>query len=374
MISQQNITERKVIIFASVKGQDITEHYCNMALAISRYMDLLVVYDKKREADNKRLDNFHAHDIECIDISELERVIKTRFNKISLLFHCHGFYHLRLAKKFMRSIDKIMMSVHCFRHALWYAKGFAILTYFLFSSSVDMWHFLSYKSRDEYFWFRNIPSNTCVYPLGLERLFMSKTAELCIVKDLNGEEIIDLPNRINIVCIAQLQPWKRHLFLLRSLQSILKGNTYLYLLGEGPLLKKIMAFATKSGIRNNVVFTGKVDRKTVYYILSHAKLSVTVAPSETFGWCLLEPFCMDVPIVTTNVGIANSVIHDFYNGFILNKNCTEGNFLEKTILALKYLRKIDNSESKRLFLWETFAKASVNCYEFLLENMKQSQQ
>lgn len=367
MALQQNIPPRRVVFFAYIRKQGITEHFCNMALAVSRHTDLLVIYDKRIESGNNLIHRLRDNNIECIDASELKKVTALRLEKVSFLFHCNGFAHLRSAIKVSRSTDKIMISVHCFRHALWYAKGFAFLTYFLFSKSVDMWHFLSYKSRDEYFWFRNIPSNTCVYPLGVEKLFMSEIAELCAVKDLEGEEITDLPNRVNIVYIAQLQPWKRHLFLLRSLQHILKGNTYLYLLGEGPLIKKLMTFARELGIRDHVIFTGKVNRKTVHCILSHARLAVTVSPSETFGWCVLEPFCMNVPIVTTDVGIANSIINDFRNGFIVDVNCEEEEFRNKVKYALEHMQNVDNSSMNNLYSWQTYGRITANCYSSIFK-------
>lgn len=367
MVQKQTIQKRLIVFFAYVKYQGITEHFCNMALAVGKYTDILVVYDKKIEANNKYINVLQENNIECVDILELRHVIVTRFKSTPLLFHCQGFVHLKLAKKHSRSIDKIMISLHCFRQALWYGKFVAILTYSLFFRTVDMWHILCHKNREDYFWFRNIPANTSVFPLGVEELFMTKTMESCMVKDLEGGEITDIPERVNIVYIAQFQPWKRHRFLLQSLMPILKGNTHLYLLGEGPTLGKVMGLAKELGIRDHVTFTGKVDRKTVHYILSHATLAVTVSNSETFGWCLLEPFCMDVPIVTTNVGIANSIIHDFYNGFILNPNCTEEQFLEKTKMAMKYLRDIDNSEIKHLYLWDTFGRTTVRCYDSMYE-------
>lgn len=363
---EQNIPNNSVVFFAYVRDQGI-EHTCNMALAIGKYIDLLVVYDRRIESSSIFLNRLQESNIECVDISELKKVIATRSRNEPLLFHCNGFAHLRMAKKMCRPMDKILITVHCFRNARWFAKWVAILTYTVFFRSVDMWHFVCHKSRDEYFWYRKIPVNTCAFPLGVEELFMKKTAEPCVVKDLDGKEIEDLHNRVSIVCIARFQPWKRHLFLLRSLRSILNGNTYLILLGEGHLLKKVMNLAGKLGIREHVIFTGRVDRKTLHNILSYANLSVTVSTSETFGFCNMEPFCMDVPIVTTNVGISNSIIHDFYNGFILNTNCTENELLEKTKLALNFHRKVDNSKMKDLFLWDTFGRNTVECYNSMFK-------
>jgi len=340
-----------------------------MALAIGRYTDLSVVYDRRLESGSLYMDKLQEKNIKCIDVSRLKKVIAAYYETTPLLFHCHGFSHLRKALKIARPIDKVMISVHCFRHATWYAKWMALITYFLFFRSVNKWHFLCQRSRDEYFWYKKIPSNTCSFPLGVEELFMTKMAQVCLVKDLISQDIIDLTSKVNIVYIARFQAWKRHVFLLRSLRPILKGDTYLILVGEGPILDQVMDLATKLGVQDNVVFTGRVNRETVHYVLSHANLAVTVSPSETFGWCLLEPFCMGVPIVTTNVGIANSIIHDFYNGFILNKNCKEKEFLEKVKMALKHLKDIDNSDKKSLYLWDNFGKNTARCYDSLFENV-----
>ena len=356
-----------VIFFAYVRSQGITEHICNMAIAIAKYANLLIVFDSRIEPSKKYITKLKAQNIEYIDISELKRVIDKRFNKVPLLFHCQGFSHLKKATKISRPKDKIMLSVHCFRHALWYAKVVAILSYSLFFRSVDMWHFLSQRNRDEYFWYKKFPSYSCVFPLGVEEMFMTKKAQPLIVKDLNGEDITDLSERVNIVYIAQFQTWKRHSFLLRSLKSILKGNTFLILLGDGPIINKIINLSKDLGIREHVIFTGRVNRKTVQYVLSNASLAVTVSPSETFGWCLLEPFCMEVPIVSTNVGIANALISDFHNGFILNPNCTEYEFREKIKLALKYLKHTNNSEAKHLYSWDIFGKTTQKCYVSILK-------
>lgn len=360
--------KNNILFFAYDKFEGITEHCFNMVVASGRYKDLMVVYDKNVESDRVYLNQLQESVKECIDISELKEVISTRYRKQPLLFHCHGFSHLRIAKKVCRPIDKILLTVHCFRHALWYAKWVAILTYLLYFRSVDLWHFLCARNREEYFWFRRFPSNTCVFPLGVEELFMEKSVKELVVNDLSGREVPYIHDTINIVYIARFESWKRHMFLLRSLRSILRDNTYLYLLGDGSYLRKTTKTANQMEIRNNVIFTGNVDRKTVHYILKHAALAVTVSPSETFGWCLLEPFCMDIPIVTTNVGIANSIIHDYYNGFILNENCNEKEFLEKIKIALKHLKNIDNSDKKSLYLWDTFGKNTARCYDGLFEN------
>ena len=355
-----------VLFFAYDKLEGVTGHCFNMAVASGRYADLMVVYDKSVELDRVYLNKLQER-MECVDISELKQVISSRFRNKPLLFHCNGFVHLRIAKRLSRPMDKILLTVHGFRNSQRKGKWVALLTYLLYSRSVDLWHFLSIRSREEYFWFKRCPSNTCVFPLGVEQLLMEKPTKVSVVRDLSGKEVPDISNKVNIVYIARFQPWKRHRFLLRSLCPILRDNTYLYLLGEGALLSKVMKMAAQMGIRNNVIFTGYVDRYMVHYILDNASLAVGVSVTETFGWFLVEPYCMDVPIVTTNVGIAGSIIRDYCNGFILPTKCTKKEFLDKTIEALRLYKRVDNSGTKKLYAWNNYGESVVKSYESLMQ-------
>lgn len=164
-MNEQNIPKRMVIFFAHVRSQGITEHICNMALAIGKHADLVVVYDKRIESGNGYLEKLKSKYIGYIDVSELKRVVDTRFNKVPLLFHCQGFSHLRRAIRIARPIDKVMMSVHGFGNAKWIGRWMALLSYLLYFRSVGLWHFVSGRSREEYFWYKKIPSNRCVFPL-----------------------------------------------------------------------------------------------------------------------------------------------------------------------------------------------------------------
>lgn len=359
----------KVYFFAHIKTQGLTEHMCNMALSVSKYAELLIVYDKRIERDRHYLDMLRANNIGYVHISELQEAVDSCVKNTSVLFHCNGFAHLRLAAKVARPIDRIVLSVHCFRNALWYGTFFAIATYLLFWRRVDLWHFLSHKSRQEYFWFRGIPGNTCVFPLGIEELFMRKAMDSPVIRDVSGKQIENFSNKKIIVYIARFQPWKHHIFLLESLAAILKGNVNLILIGEGPFFNKVKKVSERIGIRENVIFTGRIERKAVHSILSKANLAVAVTSSETFGWCVLEPFCMDVPVVASDIGIARDLIIDYYNGFILTSGCNREELLEKVKVALKHITKVDNSDKKHLYHWETFGNNVSRCYNSLFDNI-----
>lgn len=346
----------RVCFFAHVNGVGVGDHFYNMVLSISRYIPIIVEYDEAVAGDKKVNKLRERRDLSLVSKSVLKEFVDKTCGELPIIFHCHGFSHLRTAISLARPLDKIMLTVHCFRNALWYKKVVSLLTYTMYTRNVDMWHFLSNENRNEYFWFRNVPSNTCCFPLGVEDIFMSNQFSTDDVQI----------GHINIVCIARFKKWKGHKFLLEALSPILKGDTYLYLVGDGPLKSEIEQFTKSLGIQKNVIFTGQISRENLKSLLRKASLAVTASRSETFGWCLLEPFCMDVPIVTTDVGIANSIVQDFRNGFVVGTKCSKEDFCKKVKLALKLFRQVDNSEVKNLYTWDKFGRNVAMCYESLL--------
>lgn len=362
-----------IVFFLYDKSIGITEHICNMALNLNSLTEIIAVYDKRIEKTDKYLYKLKTAGIQVIDISFLEHFIKLQAGR-KLIFHCQGFLHLKIASKLKRSHDKIVITVHAYRH-YWRFWKFP-LTLYLYSrykSAVDIWHFLCGKSQKEFFWFRKFakkPGKAFVFPLGVEDEFInshSDQVKCCDIDDIDGEGISFNNGEKRIVYIADFNHVKRHKLLLRSLKNILKNDTVLYLLGDGPLIGECLEYTKRLGIQNNVVFTGRVSRDAVRSILSKASVAVVPSRSETFGWCLLEPFCMDKPIVTTNVGIADSLVQDFRNGFILDVNCKEEEFCDKVKYALEHLQNVDNSSMKNLYNWQTFSSNMKQCYDYVMD-------
>lgn len=357
-----------IIFFTYDKGIGITEHICNMAMSLGSITKPIAVFDKKIEKTEKYIEKLKTANIQVIDIASLEDFIKLQSNHKKLIFHCQGFLHLKIASKLKRPGDRIVITVHAYRN--YWRFGKAPLTLYLYSKYrkvVDIWHFICEKSRNEFFWFIKTPQNAFVFPLGIEDNFFNSSPTDIRCYDIEGRKI-DLKNeKKRIVYIADFYNVKQHIFLLRSLKSILMDDTVLYLLGDGPLLSECMRYTKRLGIQNNVVFMGRVGRDIVRGALNKAHVAVVPSRSETFGWCLLEPFCMDKPVVTTNVGIANSLIHDFRNGFIVDVNCEEKEFCDKVKYALEHMQNVDNSSMKNLYRWQIFSVTMKQCYNYALD-------
>jgi glycosyltransferase involved in cell wall biosynthesis len=338
-----------------------------MGLNLGSIVKLVAVYDKKIEKTEKYLEKLKIANIEVIDIGSLESFIKLRAKNRTLIFHCHGFLHLEIASRLKRVGDRIVITVHTYRHYWRFWKfPLTLYLYLRYKKSVDAWHLLCGKSADEFFWFRKHPQNAFIFPLGVEDEFMKSQPTDIECYDIEGRKINWEEGKKKLVYIAYFYSVKRHKFLLESLKDILKDNIVLYLIGDGPLLRDCVQYAKQLGIVENVVFLGRVNRDIVMCALSKTTLAVIPSRSETFGWCLLEPFCMDKPIVTTNVGIAGSLIQDFRNGFVVDVNCGEEEFCNKVKYALEYIQNVDNSSMKNLYRWQTFSANMKQCYNYIM--------
>lgn len=356
-----------IVFFLYDKSIGITEHICNMALNLNSLTEIIAVYDKRIEKTDKYLYKLKTAGIQVIDISFLEDFIKLQAGR-KLIFHCQGFLHLKIASKLKLPGDRVVITVHAYRN--YWRFGKSLLTFYLYSKyrkTVDIWHFLCEKSQNDFFWFIKNPKNAFIFPLGIEDGFINSHPDDGKYCDIEGKKIDSKNEKKRIVYIADFYQVKRHKFLLRSLKSLLKDDIVLYFLGDGPLFDKCVRYTKQLGIQNNVVFTGRVGRNTVRSILSEASVAVVPSRSETFGWCLLEPFCMDKPIVTTNVGIADSLIQDFRNGFIVDVNCKKEEFCNKVKYALEHMQNVDNSPIKSIYKWQTFSATMKQCYDYVMD-------
>jgi glycosyltransferase involved in cell wall biosynthesis len=121
----------------------------------------------------------------------------------------------------------------------------------------------------------------------------------------------DLANKIKkaspvLVYLAQLEPRKNHLLLLRIVQR-LKANypdLLLVLAGAGFAQRQIESFIEKNGLAKNVILGGRLPHHQVPALLSSSQLSIVTSYAETFGWLIVEPVLAGVPVISTPVGIA----------------------------------------------------------------------
>ncbi len=156
-----------------------------------------------------------------------------------------------------------------------------------------------------------------VIPIGIESVSLNK---LSIFN--NGMK--------NIVHVGGFTFEKNHEGILRIFSKCLarENGLMLWLVGEGPLRKKVETLVAEMGLREKVIFTGHVNNP-LDHIFSG---DVCILPSiiEGLPGVVAEAFYCRVPMIAYNVGGITDLIKDGINGWLVNPG-DEAAFAERIL-------------------------------------------
>ena len=129
----------------------------------------------------------------------------------------------------------------------------------------------------------------------------------------------------------------------------------LIMVGDGPLARPLQAEAARLGVENRVSWPGALDGPSVM-----PALDVFALPSryEGFPYVILESMAAGVPIVTTRVGGAQTLIADGRNGLIVPPG-------DPTALANALERMLADEEQRRSMGQES----ALRVRKYSVENM-----
>ena len=139
----------------------------------------------------------------------------------------------------------------------------------------------------------------------------------------------DRGNPFTILCIASLNDYKGHRFLIDACANLKQhGITFRCLLaGEGPERRSIEAQISRLGLQGYVELLGWQKREEIYRLMRQA--NVMVLPSivtengkqEGIPVALMEAMAMEVPVVATTIsGLAELVDHGTNGLLVPEKN------------------------------------------------------
>ncbi|HEX6589247.1 MAG TPA: N-acetyl-alpha-D-glucosaminyl L-malate synthase BshA [Longimicrobiales bacterium] len=124
------------------------------------------------------------------------------------------------------------------------------------------------------------------------------------------------PGEKLVMHISNFRPVKRLEDVVRAFARIVKEvPARLILIGDGPDRGKAQHVARVEGIRDHVIFLGKVE--SVAELLSCADLLLLPSETESFGLVALEAMACGVPVVATEVGGVPEVVTHGENGFLV---------------------------------------------------------
>lgn len=135
-------------------------------------------------------------------------------------------------------------------------------------------------------------------------------------------------------------------------------NTRLVVVGEGPMLQEMKAYAVVCGIEESVDWLGYQDG-----VWSMCAFDVFLLPSryEGFPYVLLEANGLGIPIVTSDRSNASQLIEQGVNGYIVPYD-DENGFVECINKAIEISVNTTKTELQSLFLAASMEKAVTALY------------
>lgn len=334
---------------------------------LSNKLIKITVITLNREQYPGLLENLKKIPVTTIFINNNEDLENLNIFQEANIVHCHGIRHVSAVQKIRskRNLNfKMLVTMHAYRHGYWYRPIYTNIVSFLVLNKVEMLHFVSQASRNEFLssnllYRRNNAS--VVFPLGCKGERFRTDVNIEHLEFFNELNSCDK----NIVYLADLIPRKNHIWLINILKFLLlEENARLWLFGKGPEDKTIKRLIKDNNLDSHIFLPGRVDGKYIPSILKRMRLAVCASKSETMGHVIMEPMFAGIPVVTLDVGIASSIIRDFTTGFIIRDKSENRNFTS----AIKFLLNNDKvskemGENAKLFAekWLTWNITAQNC-------------
>ncbi len=200
------------------------------------------------------------------------------------------------------------------------------------------------------------PEKISVIPEGVSKLFFEgNLAE-------NSDEVLLKHSIVNdfFLAVSTIQPRKNYNRLILAFSNLCEDPTFLYTLvicgkyGWGS--EETLLLPEKLGIKNRVIFTGRVDDSDLLVLYKRCSLSVNVSLEEGFGLPLLESMASRKKVVISNLKPFKDLALD--NAIYVNPHdatsITEG--LKQALLNYEPLYIQNAYEIAKTMSWERTAR------------------
>jgi len=366
---------KKVLFLGFDNKLGLTCHFVDWIIALDKVVNnelriIFVTLTKEQDIGlHQKLKNLQFTDV--ITVKTHDDLQKLEFIRKVDIIHCHGFKQVASVlkiKKRDRLRFRTVITMHAFRHGSWYRPFYTNLVSLLFINKVDVVHFLSHVSKDEFLknnLFYTRSNRSFVFPLGCdkEEFLQDESIEyLEFYKELSE-------SRKNIIYLAEFSPRKQHYWLINNIKDILiQEDAKLWLFGGGTGKEKVIKYVEENGLSKYIRLPGRVDRRFIPTLLKKMNLAVCTSKSETFGHVIMEPMFAGIPVITFNVGTASYLIRDFTNGFVVLNKLEHENLRNAVEFLLKNKdAAITMGRNSKLFAnqwltWEATSKNIVDMY------------
>lgn len=125
-----------------------------------------------------------------------------------------------------------------------------------------------------------------------------------------------------ILSVGRLVPWKGFLMLIDLMPTLLKmiPEAHLYIVGEGPDKKALLARIAERGVGGQVTLVGRASQEKLFSYVRACDVFALNTAYEGFSHQLLEVMALGTPIVTTPVGGNGEMITHEEHGLLVEVN------------------------------------------------------
>jgi glycosyltransferase involved in cell wall biosynthesis len=137
-------------------------------------------------------------------------------------------------------------------------------------------------------------------------------------KAVKRGQVFGIPPGARVIgSIGRMAEEKGYHFLLEAFALVLNlhPETFLLLVGEGPLGTSLRRYADELGIASHVVFAG--SQKNVDAVFASLDLFVSSSLWEGLSTVILESMASGTPIVATSIAGTREIIRDKVNGWLV---------------------------------------------------------
>jgi glycosyltransferase involved in cell wall biosynthesis len=171
-----------------------------------------------------------------------------------------------------------------------------------------------------------------------------------------------------ILFVGRLKQYKSIQTLLQAAKKILesKKNVQIIIAGEGEEGTKLKRLAYRLGIKDHVLFTGKVSEEKKVELYQQAWVVVNPSVKEGFGMAVLEANACGAPVVASNVaGLCDSIKHNT-SGVLVPYGDVDA-FVNETLKILNnevWRNRLSEGAVKwsKSFSWETSTDAFIKAF------------
>ena len=187
-----------------------------------------------------------------------------------------------------------------------------------------------------------------ILPLGVDDRFINR-------------DLSKVNERISIILPGMFREGKGQDMLIKAFSLYQKETnnkkSRLYLPGEGEKFEFCKLMVRESGLEDQIIFPGKLSKGEMLQYYDKCNVLVLTSKSETFSQVLAEAFCLGKCIISTPVGIAEDIIEEGENGYIIHNEIELKNVLIKLSKDVDRLDEMGrrNYTQRKKFSWGVIA-------------------